>query len=71
VRLQEYLREPLGMTNSRIGYVYLVDENLKVRWAACADAKEEEEEALIRCAGVLLNRQKRPQPTGTPSRAGE
>jgi len=52
----EYVREPLGMTNSRIGYVYLVDENLKIRWAACADAKIEEEEALIRCVGVLLNR---------------
>ncbi|KAF8262996.1 ATPase assembly factor ATP10 [Lactarius quietus] len=62
----EYLREPLGMTNSRIGYVYLVDENMKVRWAACADAKEEEEEALIRCTGVLLNRRKRPPPMGTP-----
>lgn len=44
------------MTNSRIGYVYLVDENMKIRWAGCADAKEEEEEALIRCAGVLLKR---------------
>jgi len=55
----EYVREPLGMTNSRIGYVYLVDENLKIRWAACADAKEEEEEALIRCAGVLLKRHRR------------
>ncbi|KAH8987837.1 ATP10 protein-domain-containing protein [Lactarius akahatsu] len=66
----EYLREPLGMTNSRIGYVYLVDENLKVRWAACADAKEEEEEALIRCTGVLLNRQKRPPPEGHPTLAG-
>ena len=53
------MREPLGMTNSRIGYVYLVDENLKIRWAACADAKKEEEEALIRCAGVLLNRHRR------------
>ena len=47
------------MTNSRIGYVYLVDENLKVRWAACADAKEEEEEALIRCTRILLNRRER------------
>jgi ATPase complex subunit ATP10 len=55
----EYVREPLGMTNGRIGYVYLVDENMKVRWAACADAKKEEEEALIHCAGVLLNRLKR------------
>lgn len=58
------------MTNSRIGYVYLVDENLKVRWAACADAKEEEEEALIRCTGVLLNRRKRPPPKRTPPLAG-
>ncbi len=54
------------MTNSRIGYIYLVDENLKIRWAACADAKEEEEEALTRCVGVLLNRRKRP-PFTTPS----
>ncbi len=46
------------MTNSRIGYIYLVDENLKIRWAACADAKKEEEEALIRCASVLLNRRR-------------
>jgi mitochondrial ATPase complex subunit ATP10 len=55
------------MTNSRIGYVYLVDENLKVRWAACAEAKTEEEEALIRCAGVLINRLKQPSSTQTPS----
>jgi ATPase complex subunit ATP10 len=53
------VREPLGMTSSRIGYVYLVDENLKIRWAACADAKEEEEEALIRCVGVLVRRERR------------
>jgi len=63
----EYVREPLGMTNSRIGYVYLVDENMKIRWAACADAKIEEEEALIRCAGVLVNRHKRPSSRRTPS----
>ena len=53
------MREPLGMINSRIGYVYLVDENVKIRWAGCADAKEEEEEALIRCVGVLHNRRRR------------
>ncbi|KIK80442.1 hypothetical protein PAXRUDRAFT_833521 [Paxillus rubicundulus Ve08.2h10] len=52
----EYIREPLGMTNKHIGYVYLVDENLKVRWAGCADAKAEEIQALETCTGVLLNR---------------
>ncbi|KAH0835912.1 ATPase assembly factor ATP10 [Lanmaoa asiatica] len=52
----EFVREPLGMTNKHVGYVYLVDENLKVRWAGCADAKVEETQALETCAGVLLNR---------------
>ncbi|KAA1472568.1 hypothetical protein DENSPDRAFT_898178 [Dentipellis sp. KUC8613] len=52
----EYVREQLGMVNSRIGYTYLVDDKLKVRWAACADAKPEEEEALVRGVGVLLKR---------------
>ncbi|KAI0261675.1 ATPase assembly factor ATP10, partial [Gloeopeniophorella convolvens] len=52
----DYLREQIGMTNNRIGYVYLVDENMKIRWAACADAWAEEEAALVRCAGVLLSR---------------
>jgi mitochondrial ATPase complex subunit ATP10 len=52
----EYERDPLGMVNNRIGYVYLVDENLKVRWAACADAKEEETRALENCTAVLLSR---------------
>jgi ATPase complex subunit ATP10 len=68
---QEYVREPLGMTNSRIGYVYLVDENLKIRWAACADAMEEEEEALVCCTGVLLNRYKRPSRSERQRRSEE
>ena len=48
------------MTNSRIGYVYLVDQNLKIRWAGCADATEEEVEALFRCAVLLIQRHKKP-----------
>ncbi|KAF8556041.1 hypothetical protein OG21DRAFT_1506993 [Imleria badia] len=52
----EFVREPLGMTNKHVGYVYLVDENLKVRWAGSGDAKAEETRALETCAGVLLSR---------------
>ncbi|TEB34348.1 hypothetical protein FA13DRAFT_82020 [Coprinellus micaceus] len=52
----EYIREPLGMTNSQVGYVYLVDENLRIRWAACAEPTQEEIQALESCTGVLLNR---------------
>lgn len=52
----EYLRKPLGIANKHIGYVYLVDENLKVRWAGGGDAKEEEVQGLERCTKVLLDR---------------
>ncbi|KAG6830109.1 hypothetical protein H0H92_002158 [Tricholoma furcatifolium] len=52
----EYVRDALGMTNSKVGYVYLIDENLKIRWGGCADATPEEVKALELCTGVLLNR---------------
>jgi ATPase complex subunit ATP10 len=55
----EYVREPMGMTNSKVGYVYLVDENLKIRWGGCADAMVEETQALENCTGVLLKRLER------------
>lgn len=56
-----YLREPLGMTNRHVGYVYLVDEQCRIRWAGCADAKPEEAEALRSCTGVLLARHTKAQ----------
>ncbi|KAK7034518.1 Mitochondrial ATPase complex subunit atp10 [Paramarasmius palmivorus] len=52
----EYEREPLGIDNDRVGYVYLIDEELRVRWAGCADATLEEAKALEVCTGVLLKR---------------
>ncbi len=44
------------MTNSKVGYVYLIDEDLKIRWAGCADATPEEVTALETCTGILLQR---------------
>lgn len=61
----EYVRDPLGMTNSKVGYVYLIDENLKIRWGGCADATLEETQALESCTGVLLKRLER-KPKGNP-----
>ncbi|KAG6916737.1 hypothetical protein DXG01_005557 [Tephrocybe rancida] len=52
----EYVRDALGMTNNKVGYVYLIDENLKIRWGGCADATPEEAAALELCTGVLLKR---------------
>ncbi|WVO15910.1 hypothetical protein L204_103575 [Cryptococcus depauperatus] len=50
--------EPLGLQNSLIGYVFLVDGNGKVRWAGCGEATGHEAEHLRRATAVLLGRMK-------------
>lgn len=68
----EYVRDALGMTNSRVGYVFLIDENLKIRWGGCADATDEEARALESCTGVLLKRlERKKKMKGHPSTASE
>ena len=66
--LARYLREPLGIANKHVGYVYLVDPKMKVRWAGCADPKSEEIAALKTCTTVLLDRLSKEQaPQQEPS----
>ncbi|GAA6027328.1 hypothetical protein JCM8097_002597 [Rhodosporidiobolus ruineniae] len=60
----EYLREPMGMSNKHVGYVFLVDWNRKIRWAGCSWATVDEEEALRRCAHVLVERFKQSKGEG-------
>jgi len=66
----EYVRDPLGMTNSKVGYVYLIDENLKIRWGGCADATLKEAQSLESCTGVLLKRLEETQ-NEKPKAAGD
>lgn len=62
-----YLREPLGIGNKHVSYVYLVDANKKIRWAACADPKSEEVAALTSCTKVLLDRLAKQQEVAAPA----
>nr|XP_018261342.1 uncharacterized protein I303_05780 [Kwoniella dejecticola CBS 10117]OBR83500.1 hypothetical protein I303_05780 [Kwoniella dejecticola CBS 10117] len=50
------ITSPLGIDNKLLGYIYLVDQNLKVRWAGCGTATPEESQALRRATAVLLRR---------------
>lgn len=44
--LTDGLKEAIGMMNSKVGYVYLLDENCRIRWAGSGPAEEAELEAL-------------------------
>ncbi len=46
----EEMRQQLGIANGKVGYVYLVDESWKIRWAGSGVAEEGEREGLL--AGV-------------------
>lgn len=50
------INHPLGIENKILGYVYLVDPNVKIRWAGNAMATEEEAQNLRRAAAVLMTR---------------
>ncbi|KAF8342767.1 ATP10 protein-domain-containing protein [Cantharellus anzutake] len=60
----ELFREPMGMENRHVGYVYLVDQDGKIRWAGCSHANPEEIQALAVCTDVLLKRAVRSEGVG-------
>jgi len=67
----EYLREPMGLVNRMVGYIYLIDENLKIRWAAGGDATMAELKALENCLAVLLKRLEEKKKKEKQPRLGE
>jgi mitochondrial ATPase complex subunit ATP10 len=40
------IKDSLGMGNDRVGYVFLLDKQCRIRWSACADAWDEEKASL-------------------------
>jgi ATPase complex subunit ATP10 len=44
--ISQQIRETIGLLNSRVGYVYLVDEQCKIRWAGSANAEGDEKEYM-------------------------
>ena len=47
---------PLGIENQLLGYVFLIDDNAKIRWAGCGPATEKEAQDLRTATAVLMRR---------------
>ncbi|KAF1356985.1 ATP10 protein-domain-containing protein [Delphinella strobiligena] len=45
---EEDIREAIGALNSKVGYVYLLDQECRIRWAGSAKAMDDEKESLIK-----------------------
>ncbi|PWY83140.1 hypothetical protein BO94DRAFT_536620 [Aspergillus sclerotioniger CBS 115572] len=56
--LDDGLKESIGMLNGKVGYVYLLDENCRIRWAGSGPAEGEELEALNNGVRKLVQERK-------------
>ncbi|KAL4774953.1 ATP10 protein-domain-containing protein [Aspergillus nidulans var. acristatus] len=56
--LDDGLKEAIAMMNSRVGYVYLLDENCRIRWAGSGPAEPAELESLNNGVRKLINERK-------------
>ena len=52
--ITEEMRDGIGLLNGKVGYVYLVDRNCRIRWAGCGPADPEERNGLIRGVKKLV-----------------
>ena len=59
--VEEDIREAIGLLNSKVGYVYLVDTECKIRWAGSAIAHELEQESLVRNLKRVLAEARKPK----------
>lgn len=51
----EEIREKLAMVNSMMGYVFLVDKDLRIRWYANGEATPKELESMKAIVARLRN----------------
>ncbi|EME87893.1 uncharacterized protein MYCFIDRAFT_159097, partial [Pseudocercospora fijiensis CIRAD86] len=52
--VDEDVKEAIGILNDKVGFVYLVDADCKIRWAGSAEAEPSERESMVRCMRKLI-----------------
>ncbi|KAI1759740.1 ATP10 protein-domain-containing protein [Hypoxylon sp. FL1150] len=52
------IRENIGVLNSSVGYVYLVDSECRIRWAGSGPSEDHEREGLVKAVQRLVDEEK-------------
>jgi mitochondrial ATPase complex subunit ATP10 len=52
--LTEEIRDAIGLLNSKVGYIYLLDKNCRIRWAGSGICEGDEKDGLVRCTKRLI-----------------
>lgn len=57
--ITDQIREAVGLLNSKVGYVYLVDGECKIRWAGSGVAEPDEKESLVKATKQVIEESRR------------
>ncbi|CAJ2501788.1 Uu.00g046410.m01.CDS01 [Anthostomella pinea] len=57
--VSDEIREAIGLLNSKVGYVYLVDAECRIRWAGSGLSEDHERESLVKSVQRLLEEGKK------------
>lgn len=52
--VSDEIREHIGLLNSKVGYVYLVDKECRIRWAGSGNAEGDENAGLVKAVQRVL-----------------
>ena len=52
--ITETIRNDIGLLNSKVGYVYLVDSECRIRWAGSGRAEKEERQSMLQGLSRLV-----------------
>lgn len=58
--ISDMMKEGLGLLNEKVGYVYLVDQENRIRWAGSAKAEPSEKESMVRGLKRLIQEVRMP-----------
>lgn len=59
--VDEMMKEAIGLLNDKVGFVYLVDTDCKIRWAGSAEAEPSERESMVKGLRRLIQEAKIPR----------
>lgn len=52
--VSDEIREAIGLLNAKVGYVYLVDKDCRIRWAGSGNSEPGERHGLVTATRRLL-----------------
>lgn len=53
--MSDEIRDALGIWNIKVGYVYLLDGQCRIRWAGNGNARDDERQSLVNCVRRLVD----------------